>query len=262
MPGFNVINLLTKACKRLFRNFGKSQKVKEQHKRWHSPILGMEMDMLIFGDHGYPVIIFPTSMGSFTQNKDFHLIDSVSWFIDQGLIQVYTPASIDNESWYNEKIHPADRARNHNLYDQFMMEEVVKPALMGSGHDKAAFAGCSFGAYHATNFGFKHPEVTGYIINMGGAFDIKDRVKGFYDDNVYFNNPPDYLPDLNDPRLNEIGMIFGTGTRDMCKEANMKMSDVLHTKGIAHFLDVQPGAEHDWPVWREMFPRYLAMLLK
>lgn len=234
--------------------------MKEQHKCWHSPILGKDMDMLVFGEQGYPVIVFPTSMGSFTQNKDFHLIDAVSWFVDNGLIKVYTPASIDNESWYNEKIHPADRARNHVLYEQFVLEEVVKPALRETGHSKAAFAGCSFGAYHATNFGFRHPEVTGYIINMGGAFDIKDRVKGYYDDTVYFNNPPDYLPDLNDPRLNDIGMIFGTGTRDMCMDANLKMSDVLHAKGIAHYLDVQPGAEHDWPVWREMFPRYLAMM--
>lgn len=234
--------------------------MKEQHKHWYSPILGKEMDMLIFGESGYPVIVFPTSMGSYTQNKDFYLVDSVSWFVDNGLVKIYTPGSIDNESWYNEKIHPADRARNHILYDQFMMEEVVIPALQETGHQKAAFAGCSFGAYHATNFGLRHPEVTGYIINMGGAFDIRDRVKGFYDDSVYFNNPPDFLPGLDDPRLKEIGIILGTGTRDMCMQANVSMSEMLNQKGIAHLLDIQQEAEHDWPVWREMFPRYLAMI--
>jgi esterase/lipase superfamily enzyme len=246
----------------LFVKFGEIKLVKEQHLRWHSPILGMDMDMLVFGEKGYPVIIFPTSMGSYTQNKDFYLVDSVKWYIEKGLIKVYTPASIDNESWYNKQIHPADRAKNHVLYDRFVMEEIVLPALRDTGYEKAAFAGCSFGAYHATNFGFRHPEVTGYIIDMGGAFDIKDKVAGYYDDNVYFNNPPDYIPGLIDSRLKEIGMIFGTGTNDMCMNANIEISKMLDAKGIHHMLDVRQGAEHDWPVWREMFPDYIALMLQ
>ena len=217
--------------------------------------------MLIFGESGYPIIIFPTSMGSYTQNKDFHLIDSVSWFVNQGLVKIYTPGSIDNESWYNEQIHPEVRVHNHVLYDRFVREELVNSILMETGHSKAAFAGCSFGAYHATNFGLRHPDVTGYIINMGGAFNIKDRVKGYYGDDVYFNNPPDFLPGLDDHRIKDIGLIFGTGTNDMCMDANVEISNVLHKKGIPHFLDVIQGAEHDWPVWREMFPKYLGMML-
>ncbi len=200
-------------------------------------------------------------MGSYTQNKDFHLVDSVSWFVDNGLIKVYTPASIDNDSWYNENIHPADRARYHVLYEQFMIDEVIQPVMHDTGYGKVALAGCSFGAYHATNLGLRHPELISFIINMGGAFDIRDRVKNYYDDTVYFNNPPDYLPGLDDQRLRDMGMIFGTGTQDMCLDANLKMSDTLHAKGIPHFLDIQSGAGHDWPVWREMFPRYIGMLL-
>ncbi len=235
--------------------------MKEQHIRWHSPVLGKQMDLLIFGEQGYPVIVFPTSMGSYTQNKDFHLIDAVSKFVDEGLVKIFTPSSIDNDSWYNKNIHPAERAKNHVLYDRFIVEEIVYPALRDTGHTKAAFAGCSFGAYHATNFGLRHPELTGYIINMGGAFDIKDQVQGYYDDNIYFNNPPDYLPGLHDERLKDIGMVFGTGTNDMCMNANISLSRVLDSKGIPHLLDVRQGAVHDWPVWRDMFPDYLALML-
>jgi esterase/lipase superfamily enzyme len=248
--------------KALFVKFEQIKKVKEQHIHWHSPILGKEMDLLIFGESGYPIIIFPTSMGSYTQNKDFHLVDSVSWFVENNLVKIFTPSSIDNDSWYNSNIHPADRARNHVLYDRFVMEEVVYPALRDTGHSKAAFAGCSFGAYHALNFGLRHPEITGFILSMGGAFNIKDRVKGHYDDNVYFNNPPDYLPGLSDPRIGEIGMIFGTGTQDMCMDANIQISKLLDDKGISHILDVRDGAVHDWPVWREMFPAYVGMMIK
>lgn len=121
-------------------------------------------------------------------------------------------------------------------------------------------AGCSFGAYHAANFAFRHPETVGYLFTMGGAFDIKQQVDGYYDDNVYFNNPPDYLPGLEDPALFQMGIVFGTGDRDMCKEANIKMSEILNKKGIANWLDIRKNAVHDWPVWREMFPHYLSLI--
>lgn len=234
--------------------------MKEVYLKWHSPILGKEMEMLVFGEKGYPVIVFPTSMGSYSQNKDFKLIDSAAWFIEQGLVKIYTPASIDKDSWYAKHLHPEHRALNHTLYDRFVLEEVVKRACEETGHSKVAVAGCSFGAYHATNFAFRHPEKVGYLFNMGGAFDIKQQLDGYYDDNVYFNNPPDYLPGLEHPALHQMGIVFGTGDRDMCLEANIRMSEILNKKGIAHWLDIRKDAVHDWPVWREMFPHYLSLI--
>jgi esterase/lipase superfamily enzyme len=234
--------------------------LKERYYKWYSPILGKEMEMLTFGDKGYPVIVFPTSMGSYTQNRDFKLIESAAWFIENGLVKIYTPASIDSESWYAGHLPPAVRAYNHTLYDRFVMEEVVNRACADTGHERVALAGCSFGAYHATNFAFRHPEKAGYLFNMGGAFDIKPRVNGYYDDNVYFNNPPDYLPGLEHPLLHKMGIVFGTGDRDMCLQENIRMSEILSRKGIAHWLDIRKDAHHDWPVWREMFPHYLSLI--
>jgi esterase/lipase superfamily enzyme len=235
--------------------------LKEHHYHWHSALLDKAMDMLVFGDKGRPLIIFPTSMGSYTQNKDFYLVESVSWFINEGFFKVYTPASIDMDSWYNKNIPPAYRARNHEWYDRFILDEVVVPALKDTGYAKAAFAGCSFGAYHAVNFAWRHPELASHIISMGGAFDIKPQLDGYYDDAVYYNNPPDYLPGLGDPRIKDIAMIFGTGSDDICKGANISISALLEKKGIPHKLDIVKGAGHDWPVWREMFPRYLNDIL-
>ncbi len=232
----------------------------EEYRKVHSPILGREMEFLTFGTGGYPVVVFPTSMGKYYQNKDFKLIDSVSWFVDQGLIRIYCPDSIDTESWYNKHIHPAERVRNHNFYDRYIREEFV-PMIQGeTGRQKIAFAGCSFGAYHATNFGFRHPDVTGYIFNMGGAFDIKMQLDGYYDDNCYYNNPPDFLPDLNNPEIWNIGVVFGVGSEDFCLAANYRLSHILDRKGLNNWLDIRPGAVHDWPVWREMFPDYISKI--
>lgn len=216
--------------------------------------------MLVFGDKGLPVILFPTSMGRYFQNRDFKLIESVAWFINEGLVKIYCPDSIDELSWYNKDIHPRDRVRNHILYDRLIMEEVIPKALKETGKQKVITAGCSFGGYQAVNFAFRHPELVSHTISMGGAFDIKMHLDGYYDDNVYFNNPVDFISDLKDENLFDMGIILGVGEEDFCIRQNQRLSDLLNSKNIAHWLDIRKGANHDWPVWREMFPAYLGAI--
>jgi len=50
----------------------------EQHVRWYTPHLSRDFEMLVFGHAGYPVILFPTSLGRYYQNKDFGLVGSVA----------------------------------------------------------------------------------------------------------------------------------------------------------------------------------------
>jgi esterase/lipase superfamily enzyme len=157
-------------------------------------------------------------------------------------------------------VHPSVRVQNHLIYDRFLRDEIVPKALSETGYSKVAVAGCSFGGYHAANFAFRYPEKVGYMISMSGAFDIKPQMDGYYDDNVYYNNPPDYLPALENPALNEMGIVLGAGEHDNCLEANKQLSEILHRKGIAHWLDIRAGAIHDWPIWREMFPHYLSQI--
>jgi esterase/lipase superfamily enzyme len=54
--------------------------------------------MLVLDSTGYPVILFPTSMGSYHENKDMGLIESAKWYMQQGLM-IYCPGSIDKESF-------------------------------------------------------------------------------------------------------------------------------------------------------------------
>jgi esterase/lipase superfamily enzyme len=54
--------------------------------------------------------------------------------------------------------------------------------------------------------------------------------------------------------------VLGTGEHDICKQANIDMHQLLNHKGIANWLDIRQGANHDWQVWREMFPHYLSLI--
>ena len=232
--------------------------LREEYFKWYSGILEMDIEMLVFGHAGLPVIIFPTTLGSYYEAKDFYLVESVRWFVEQGKVQLFCPDSVNKHSWYNKQIHPERRVKNQIYYDQFVLEEIVSKVKHQSHNGKVAVAGCSFGGYTAANFAFKFPHAVSYLISMSGSFDIKSFLDGYYDDNVYFNNPVDFIPDANHPDLWNMGIVLGTSDWDICKSANFHMSDLLHRKNINHWLDVVPESPHDWPLWRYMFPKYLA----
>ena len=234
--------------------------MKEEHRKWYSYNLGFDVDMLVFGERGRPVILFPTSNGRYYQNKDHGLIDAISWFINEGLVRVYCPDSYDWLCWYNKGVHPAERARNYNQYDKMLLEELVPWATLETGNSKAIMAGCSFGGYHAANFAFKHPEKVSHLFPMSGIFDIRRQTDGFYNDDIYYNNPVDFLPGSNQPDLWQMGIALGTAEFDICLQSNEILSTILRNKNINHWLDIRAGETHDWPVWKAQFPHYLSTI--
>jgi len=238
--------------------------MQEHYHKWYTQYLSRDFEMLVFGHSGYPVILFPASKGRYYENKDFGLIDSASQLIDQGKIKIYCPDGIDGESWYNYGIHPADRVKTHLAYERLILNDVIEFAKFETGAPNVCVAGCSFGGYHAANIAFRHPEKVGYLFSMGGAYDIKQFIMGYYDENCYFNNPPDYLPNLTDgwylDQIKKMGIVLGTGEWDIFLEDNKRLSDILGSKGINHWLDIRGWTRHDWKWWKEMFPAYLSQI--
>ena len=236
--------------------------MKEEYFKWYSNYLDREFEMIVFGHTGYPVIVFPTSKGRFYQTKDSGLIDSAKELIDQGKIKIYCPDSADSQSWYNYSVHPSERVLTHIAYENTILHDVLGYINHDTGIEKAAAAGCDLGAYHAANLAFRHPDLISHIFCMGGIFNIKQFIFGFYDDNCYFNNPPDYMPNLNDPwyleRIRKMEIILGIGDQDICLNENISLSGILKQKDINHWLDIKKGAGHDWHWWKKMFPEYLS----
>ena len=216
--------------------------------------------MLVFGDSGYPVILFPTTLGSYNECKDMKLVESARYFVEQGKIQIYCVDAINDHSWYNKKVHPSVRVKNHSWYDKMLLEEVVDKVRFNTPSGKVCVAGPSFGGFMAGNFAFRHPERVSHLLSMSGSFNITSFMDGHYDDNVYFNNPVDFVPGMNHPDLWKMKIILGTSEWDICKKFNDEMSKILTDKKVDHWLDVRGWIEHDWPLWREMFPHYLSML--
>jgi esterase/lipase superfamily enzyme len=95
---------------------------------------------------------------------------------------------------------------------------------------------------------------------MSGIFDIRSFTDGYYDDTIYYNNPVDFIPGASDPAIWQMGIVLGAGDADICRPQNEQLSGILARKNISHWLDIRPDRNHDWPVWKEMFPNYLALI--
>ena len=147
--------------------------------------------------------------------------------------------SIDDESWYNKWAHPYWRVQRHLQYENYIINDVFPLMWNKNWTPYTAVTGCSFGAYHAINFAFRHPEMVNACISMGGAFDIKSFLDGWYSEDVYFNNPPDYLANCTDGwKYNHMRTVLATGEWDMCWARNEEFAAILRAKGIRHELYV------------------------
>jgi esterase/lipase superfamily enzyme len=66
--------------------------------RWYSRSLDRDMELLVFGHGGPPVVVFPSSMGAFFEFEDRGMVDAVRQKLDNGWLQLYCVSSVDSES--------------------------------------------------------------------------------------------------------------------------------------------------------------------
>ncbi len=236
----------------------------EHYHKWYSGRINKEFEMLTFGYAGIPLLLFPTSMGSYYQYKDFGMIARLEWFIQQGKIKVYCPDSYDKESWYNKQIDDSQKVQNHLLFDDFLLNEVVYRAMDETKKQKIITAGCSLGGYHAVNLAFRHPDKVSHTFSLSGAFDVRILIDSCFDEAAYLNSPVDYMANLTNAwylnHINQMGIVLGCGENDQCKSYNFQLANILQNKNIGHWLDVRSAAGHDWSFWNEALPYYLSFL--
>lgn len=229
---------------------------------WYSPTLQRNMDMLVFGHSGARLLVFPTSKGRHFEFVDRGMIDTVSDSINKGWLQVFCVDSVDEESWYAYHLHPALRAKRHSEYDAYLLNEVLPFTRSRNPNPFLITLGCSFGGYHAINFGLKHPEHVSRILCLSGLCDIRSFVDGYMGDDVYFNNPVDFIPNEYEPRrleaLHKQDIILAVGKDDRLRAGNEKLSSVLWSKGIGNALRLWDGWSHDWEYWDRMIKCYLS----
>lgn len=234
-----------------------------EHHRWYSHRLGRDMDVLVHGHSGEPVLTFPTSFGRFWQNEDFGLIGALREKIDAGRYMVFSVDNVDTESWANKHAHPHDRVLRHEQYESYVLEEVLPFIRQRASPGRLTAAGASFGGFLAGIIALRHPWQFQRVLSMSAVYETERWLDGYHDQRVYFHSPLQWVPNLSDgnvidqSRRQEI--IFAIAEHDHypCINSASRLSEMLWNKGIGNHLSKWNGFNHDWPVWRQQFNHYL-----
>ena len=242
----------------------------EYYREWSS-CLNQDMEFKVYGHAGKPVIVFPAQCGRFYEFEDFGMVDAVRWYIENGHYQFFTPDSVDAQSWANSGAHPADRARRHEDYDRYIVHELVPYIRQRCGGDvRMLSTGVSMGGYHSANFFFRHPDVFDALVSLSGLFQLGMFIGDYSDENIYFNSPLQYLPNMNDPwyleqyRRSQIVICSGQGAWEEAMLADIhQLRRILEEKGVPAWIDLWGSdVNHDWPWWRKQLPYFLGKLME
>lgn len=237
--------------------------IREIH-QWFSPALQKEMPIAVYGHYGFALLMIPTAAADYLEYERFELIHQLAPMIDAGKIKVFSINSINTESWMNKGMEGAHKAIRQNQFNEYIFNEAV-PFIRNftSNETPIITTGASFGALHAMNVFLKRPDLFNGVIAMSGVYDLMEYTDGYYDDQVYFNSPIHYIPNLTDHetlekiRTGKMIIASGSGSHED-PEANRRFSGVLHSKSIPHDLEIwADDIHHDWPTWRKMLPYFI-----
>lgn len=236
---------------------------REIHK-WYSNALHKEMEIAVYGNYGYALLLFPTASADFLEYERFHLIDSIAHHINSGKIKVFCVNTVNDESILNSQMEAGHRSIRLGQYNNYIDSEVV-PFIQAkcNGLVPIVTAGASVGAYHAANTFFRRPDLFSGMISMSGVYDIKYYVRDYYDDTCYFNSPVDFLPNITDhnvlEQMRKSSIVIASGQGDFeDPDSSKQLSDILNSKSIPHWLDLWGNdMKHDWPTWRSMLPYFI-----
>lgn len=237
----------------------------------YSNSLQREMSFKHYGHAGQAMIVFPTSGGRFYQFEDFGMIDTVSEWLDRGLLQIFTIDGVDDEGWLSQDDW-FKRLEIIRAYEHYVIAEFVPTVRhLSNRSDSLIAAGCSMGGFHAVNFALKHPDVFRKVLALSGIYDAHFFFPDFQgDETLYFNSPTDYLFQLEDPwflgqlRQNEFIIAVGQGAFEAeCVADTRKLEEAFQLKQLPAWFDYWGmDVAHDWEWWQKQVTYFLPHLVE
>lgn len=252
--------------------------MKIEYHNEYSYFLNRNMEFKVFGHAGKPCLAFPTQDNRFYELEDRGIINSISYYIDNGMIQVFCVDGIDSESWSAKWMRPYDRIRHQEAYYNYIINELV-PRIFeintyGNGGGKATGImtfGCSIGAYQSMNFFLRRPDIFDMVLSLSGLFHSGYFIENYSDELTFLNSPIDSLShlDYNHYYVNlykkaKIIVCVGQGAYESeCINDTKALEYQFRRLNIDAWFDYW-GCEymHDWPSWLKMAPHFLYHLLK
>jgi esterase/lipase superfamily enzyme len=242
--------------------------MRRDHITLPAPAIGGEGDVIAYGHWGRPLLVFPSQQGRAWDYENNGMIGQLAHLIDAGRLKVYCVDSYDAGSWDREDLPLEERARLHGNYEDWIVNQVAPFIHADSGgFVETMTTGCSFGAYHAANLTLKRADLFPVAICLSGVYDVSALGWGERGDAVYFNNPMDYVAQMDGDHLQwvrahaNLVLVCGQGQWEDTTgalESTKAFAGVLGSRGIRHEMDLWGhDVPHDWPSWRNQIAHHI-----
>jgi esterase/lipase superfamily enzyme len=243
--------------------------VSGRHVELWSPAIGAAGSVVAYGHWGRPVLAFPAERGRAGEFEQHGMVGAVGGLLEAGRLKLYCVDSFDAASWSDQSRPLEERAREHERYESWIVEQVV-PWIHGDvgGAQEIATVGVSLGAYHAVNFTLKRADLFPLALGLSGNYD-PSTFDGWGERGAatYFNNPMDYLEHAGGDHLEwlrgrvSLLLVCGQGQWEDTTgalDSTRRLAGLLAAKGIRHELDLWGyDVAHDWPSWRAQLAHHL-----
>ena len=174
-----------------------------QYFKHYSHALGRDMECMVYGHAGRPVLFIPCQDGHHGDFEGFHMTDTWAPWIESGQVMVFSIDTIDSETWSNKGGDPYWRVRRYEDWIRYITDELV-PFMRNmvnqrngwDGYPGIMTFGCSLGATHAANLYFRRPDLFDRVLALSGIYTADYGFDGYMDEVVYQNSPVHYLANM------------------------------------------------------------------
>lgn len=242
--------------------------------QWHSPAIGRDMGLKVYGHAGRPVLFIPCQNGHFYDFENFHMTDAWAPWIESGQCMVFAIDTLDEET-YSADYDPYWRIRRHEDWMRYIFDEVA-PFVREMTNDRNGWDGvpgiiafgASLGATHAANLYFRRPDIFDGLLALSGIYTSQYGFGDYMDEEVYRNSPVDYLNGMPEDHpyiglYNQHKGIIVVGQGDWeVPESTFRVKEICERKGIGIWVDVWGwDVKHDWDWWYRQVAVHVPHLL-
>lgn len=240
-----------------------------QYVKTYSNELSRDMECKFYGHGGVPVLFVPCQDGRFFDFESFNMTDTWGRWLESGAVTVMAIDTIDAETWSNTVTPAYDRARRHEAWMRYIVNEAIPMLCERTGWGAVNVFGCSLGATHAVNLFLRFPDKVCGMLALSGIYDAAYGFGDYMDEVVYQNSPVHYMENLpaDHPYIekynNGRGIIcVGTGDWEI-PDTTFRLKEIFEQKGIGIWVDVW-GADvgHDWPWWHRQVEYFVPKLIE
>lgn len=212
---------------------------------------GTSYEIKIFGDYGFVLMMFPTFGDNYAKKIDVEIIITLEDFIKKGLFRVALIPTINDYFWSKECEYSFEKSKLLHDFNNFLIGEIIRNLykIIGRPTPIITLGCCKQAGFYAANSFFRRPDLFYGMISVDGVFDIHLLCRDINeeDDNIYFNNPMPFLPNLNDDywlihlkAKKDINIIAFTSNPSSVGQAN-QLSSILASKNIEHRKEIIDG---------------------